>query len=139
MLLFLFSQLFVLRHWIVAHDFAFINPNFYAASTISGMSRRGCIINVRTKCVQRHATFTIVFSSGDFSTAQTTATRNLDTLCTQTKSRLHNSFHSSTERNTTFQLLSHRVSNQLRIKLRFSNFNDVQLNFRISQFLNIFS
>ena len=89
--------------------------------------------------MQRNAAFAIIFGSGNFGTAETAGTADFNTFSTQTQSRLHNAFHRTAESNAAFQLLSNTVCYELSIKLRFSDFQNVQLDFGIGHSLNLSS
>src|SRR5450830_455978 len=80
--------------------------------------------------MQRHTAFAIPFFTSDFNTVQTTTGHNLNALSTQT----HCILHRTAEHNTLFELLSDRISDQLRIDFWLANFFDVDVNWHAHHF-----
>jgi hypothetical protein len=76
--------------------------------------------------MERHAAFAILFSPGDFGTAETTAALNLYSLRAHFHGRGNCFLHGAPERNTAFKLTGYRVGHQAGIEFRFADFDDVQ-------------
>src|SRR5574343_573749 len=119
----LFSRrLFGDRLSIAIKHIALVNPDLDTDDTVGGQGFRGCVIDIGTQGMKRHATFAIPFAAGDFCTIKTTSAHHLDTLGTQTHRVLHRTLHGATEHNALFQLLSNGISDQLGINFRLPDF-----------------
>src|SRR5688572_4970887 len=96
---------------LVFVDVAAIYPNFNTNGSVSSVGCAAGKINVSAKSVQWDFARREMFSTGNFSTVQTSTDRNLYTF----SARLHNLFyrllHQATESNTLFNLFSNAVSN----------------------------
>ena len=87
--------------------------------------------------MQRNAAFTIRFATSDFSTAQTTAAGNLDTLSAHTHGTANALLHCTTESDTAFQLSCNVLCNQGCVHIRGFNFYDVDVDSAFSHFLQV--
>ena len=60
----------IMSLWIVFHDLAFEDPDFDADDAICSHAFGVSVVDVRTQCVKRNATFTVPFGPRDFRAAQ---------------------------------------------------------------------
>src|SRR5699024_9474633 len=109
-------------------ELALVYQNLDTNNSVGRMCFGGTVINVRTQGMQRHAAFAIPFGTCNFDTIETSNAHDFDALGTQAHCILHCVFHGTTEHNTTLELLSNRVSNQLCIGFRLADFFDVYMN-----------
>src|SRR5262249_37084268 len=101
-------------------------------------------IDVSAQRMQRHATLAIPFHTRDLGAAQAARAVDADALGTKPHGRLHGSLHGAAERNAALELLRDRFCNELRVKLRLADFNDVdddvavgQLRHHLAQLLDV--
>src|SRR5699024_7654933 len=117
-------------------NFSSVNPDFNADFAVSGVCFCETIVDVSTQCLQRNGSFMVMLASSDFSSAQTAGNLNFDTLCTQLHGTADALFHCTTERDTSLQLRSDVLSNQLCVFIWLFNFNNV--NKYLNRYLFIF-
>ena len=80
--------------------------------------------------MQRHPSLPVPFCAGDFHTAETAGDIDPDSQRAHAHRVLHGAFHRPPERDPSLQLLRHRFSDQLRIDLRFADFDNIEVRFR---------
>src|SRR5690606_9152402 len=77
--------------------------------------------------MQWHTTFTVPFSTSDLSTAKTARQLNFNTFSTRAHAVLYRALHRTTEHNATLKLAADTISDQTCIKIRWSDFFNVDL------------
>src|SRR5690554_1473290 len=78
--------------------------------------------------MERNSAFSIPLRPCNFSPTQSTTNLNLYTFCTLPHGILYSALHGSTEHYPTLELLRDALSNQSGIKIRLTNFFDVDMN-----------
>ena len=117
----------------MAENLALEYPALDADDAIGGQRLGFGVIDVGAQRVERHATFAIPFNAGDFRTAKTATTGDLDAFGTQTQSRLHGALHGATEGNAADQLIGNALRHKLGVDFRLADFNNVQLDVALGQ------
>ena len=87
------------------------------------------IVNIRTQSMQRNATFTVPLHTCDFGTKASSALIWIPSAPDALQTELHASC--ATECHTALELLRDRLSDQLGVDFRLTNFNDVEVRFRL--------
>src|SRR3977135_2740843 len=119
------GHLLVLRHRVVLKDFALEDPDLAAAGTERGVRGPHAVIDIGAQRVQRHPPFAIPFHARDFGAAETARAVDTNALGAKTHRRLHRALHGAAERDTALELLRDRFGDQRGVKLRFTDFDDV--------------
>src|SRR5690606_12068723 len=81
--------------------------------------------------------FAIPLGTGDLDTVQTTRAHDLDALGAQTHCVLHGAFHGAAEHDALLELLSDRVSDELSVGFRLTDFFDVDVHRHAHQTLQV--
>ena len=126
------ADIFVFIHNLAGSEFAFINPDFNADSTIGGVSCGYTVVNVGTESLKGNGTFTVAFAAGDFSAAQTTGNGYLDTFSACAHGSAYSLFNSTAEADTSFQLGSNVFTNQDSAHVGGFDFENVDIHFLVS-------
>ena len=105
-------------------NFTLVDPNLYADLTVGGVSFPETVVDVCADGLKRNGTFVVVFGTSDFSAAETTGNGNLDTLCAHTHGALDGLLHSTTEGNTSFELVRDVFSYELSAHFNGLNFEN---------------
>ncbi|MPM22787.1 hypothetical protein SDC9_69245 [bioreactor metagenome] len=95
------------------------------------------IVNISTECMQRGTTLFVKLPSCHLGSAQTTTDKYLDTLSTHSHGRCHCHFYGTTVGNTTLYLTGDIVCNNICVNLRPLNFENVDLNLFVGDFLQL--
>src|SRR5437868_15288830 len=82
LLLLLFVQALVLRHWIVRQDLALEYPDLDPAGAVGGHGGRLAVIDIGTQRVQRHTALAVPFQARDLRAAETARAVDADALRT---------------------------------------------------------
>ena len=90
------------------------------------------IVDVRTQCVKRNATFTVPFGPRDFRAAQTASNVDTDTKRAHTHCVLNAALHSTAERHTALKLLGDALGDESSVHLWLAHFNDVEVKLGLS-------
>src|SRR4029079_8360503 len=126
------GELFVLRHRIVVENLALEDPDLDAAGAVSGERSGDAVIDVGAQRVQRHAAFAVPLHARDFRAAEAARAVNADTFGAEPHRRLYGALHGAAERDAALELLRDRLSDQWRVELGLTNFDDVDDNIAVS-------
>ena len=77
--------------------------------------------------MQRHTTFPIPLTARDFSSTQSTTNLHFNALSALAHRVLNGALHGTAKHDTSLQLLSHTIRNQLRVQVRLANFFNIDL------------
>src|SRR5882672_4443852 len=122
---FAFGHFLVLRHRVVLHDLALEDPDLDAAGAVSGERGRDAEVDVGAQRMQRHAALAIPLHARDLGAAEPARAVDADAFRAEPHRRLHGALHGATERDAALELLGDRFSDQLRVKLRLADLEDV--------------
>ena len=75
--------------------------------------------------MQRHSSFPIPFSAGDFNSVQSSGAHNLNTFHSESHGSRHGAAHGAAKHNSPFQLRSNVQCNQFCIGVRLRHFLDI--------------
>ena len=84
--------------------------------------------------MKRYPPFPVPFGSGHLCAAKATGAGDSDTFCTELKGRSYAFLHGTAKSNSPLKLEGNVLGNQLRIKLRLTDFLDIEIYFLIGKF-----
>ena len=117
--------------WAVISTFLLVHPALDTDHTVNGAGFGESILNGNTKGLKWHLAFAVYLRTGDVSTTETTCNAETDAFSTEFHGGLHGALHGAAERNTTLKLNGDLLGNELGIKLRLANLDDVDLHLSI--------
>ena len=103
-------------------NLALEDPHLDPDDPIGGTGFGKAVVDIRSQGVQRNTAFALPFGAGNFSSAQTAGTGNLDSLATELRSNSNGPFHGPAECDTTFELAGDILCNKLGIGFGATNF-----------------
>ncbi len=104
-----------------------IEPNFNTNQSINGAGFSKAVVNRDTQCLERHFALTILLSTGDIRTTKTTGNSDTNTFATHVHRGLHGTFHRTAEGNTALKLNGDAFCDELGVKFRLLDLEDVDL------------
>lgn len=105
-----------------------VDPDLDTDAAVSGLGLSEAIVDVGSDGLQRDSTLMILLCTCYFRTAQTAGNLSLYTSCAKSHSASDGLLESTAEGNSSFKLRSDVLSDELSVKVRLLNFNDVERN-----------
>ena len=104
------------------------HPYFNADNAHIGFRLGNAVIHVIFEGMQRHSSFAIPFSAGDFNAVQSSGAHNLNAFHAQSHGARHGAAHGAAKHNSPFQLRGDIQRNQFRVGIRLRHFLDIHKN-----------
>ena len=105
-----------------------VDPDLDTDAAVSGLGLSEAIVDVGSDGLQRDSTLMILLCTCYFRTAQTAGNLSLYTSCAKSHGASDGLLESTAEGNSSFKLRSDVLSDELSVKVRLLNFNDVERN-----------
>src|SRR5438128_5177752 len=122
---------------LLRQNFATVDPAFHPDYAVGGFGLGETVFDVGAQRVQRQAALQIPLGTRDFVAVQPAADANLDSLAAEAQGGIYRLPHGAAEADTLFELQRDRLRHQLRIKLGFVHFLDIDVDLARSALLHV--
>src|SRR3984957_19612857 len=114
-----------------------VDPDLHADPPERGPGLVEAVVDVGPQRVQRHPALAVELRAGHLSAAEAARALHPDALGAALHGRLHGLAHGPPERHPAGQLLGHALRDELGVRLRVLDLEDVQLNLLAGQLLQV--
>lgn len=107
--------------------FLLVYPALHANDAVKGAGFGEAVVKGNAERLKWHFAFAVAFSTGDVRTAEAAGATETDTFGTEFHGGLQRTLHGAAERDTALKLNGDLLGNELRVKLRLADLDDVDL------------